>query len=477
MPAKPSTAASKAPATSAPAANPRTTRSQGQKPALPQGSKVQTQAKKTANAKAKVQTKISAKAETEANKKAVQKRIAELEDEIHSEDTHRKQHAARPDLAKKGGTPVVPTQLPTTTLKLKVPGRASSRKVVLEDDPEEEDHQLNLEDNTDANAYGMSDPDGPEDSEFDVDSDAHGFSTDDAGEADCDEVDEEDIAEAAQDVDLEMEVVESENDDDDDMYIEETQLVEDSDSELELEVVVPPKKAKVAVNKAQRGDLRAAINATRITKPLAVNEQGAASLKRKLQAETERKQDSAHDADLDQGADKRIKRQEPPSGLLGGFKRQLKASRELVVKAPAAPEVENDLEYAGGEFDEDEAPSVVQAVRNGKGAAPAGFGLKSDVTITEQVVPPVSTGRASTKNWTVRELPFEGSRANVLKWRSIYKGTVIFWSATLTDPFGSNSHPDFRPMLQNRWSIHYPLDVIGRPLRRQRTTLRGTGTK
>jgi hypothetical protein len=222
--------------------------------------------------------------------------------------------------------------------------------VVLQDDsdleeghPQEQAEASNPRDKS----YGVqSDAEGPEGSEFD--SDGQGFTT----ELDVD-TDADQSGEAGMDIYAESE------DDDEDMFVPEEKDEEDeesmSDDEL-VEVKAAPKRAKVRcwspvsvmgllhIPKAKRGDLRAAVNTVaRLTTSLPIAEQGPTSLKRKLDAEAQRKQES-NATDSDRVKDKRAKHQEPPSGLLGDFKKRLKASREVIVKGmDSVPSLVSDI--------------------------------------------------------------------------------------------------------------------------------------
>ncbi|KIM35954.1 hypothetical protein M413DRAFT_428169 [Hebeloma cylindrosporum] len=162
--------------------------------------------------------------------------------------------------------------------------------------------------------------------------------------------------------------------------------------------------------------------------------------------------------------EKRAKKTE--GGLLTGWANKLAKQRLETISArnassrEAVEDQEDPLEYAGGEFDEDEPIESVKAARDMKRST---VSVRGNRLTTVKVIEPVasetsSTGRRVKKvRYTFSSLPFPRGAASTTytrDWRKAFKSTLIHWAATLEDPFGTNSVMD--DIVTEIWKAVFP---------------------
>ncbi|KAF8803015.1 hypothetical protein BYT27DRAFT_7305696 [Phlegmacium glaucopus] len=204
--------------------------------------------------------------------------------------------------------------------------------------------------------------------------------------------------------------------------------------------------------KTQRGDFRKAVNEIRNAAPV----RGTDTLPPKLKLVT-----------CSENIDKRAKHGEV-SGLLPGWKQKLEKDRAKTVAARQAQAVahhdddDDPLEYAGGEFDNDEPVELIKVARDMK---TSGVHAKRQTTVkVEMGTAPVSLvrtttgrGRVKKEKFTVTSLPFprgSGGTAYSQRWRRVFKPSLIEWAATYEDPFGTNAEMD--TVVEGLWAQIFP---------------------
>ncbi|GBE89319.1 hypothetical protein SCP_1503270 [Sparassis crispa] len=170
-------------------------------------------------------------------------------------------------------------------------------------------------------------------------------------------------------------------------------------------------------------------------------------------------------------------------GLKPGWRRYL-ARSDNSSKTSLTHGGESDAPIEG-EFDKDEGTEVLHAVRatrqtddtqrEGSTATnlvkikPVGIVLKP-AAIAEIDKKERGAGRVNKQaatSWSNKDLPFPAARGRqLLVWQRKFIPTLITWAATLPDPFGSNSHSDFKSTVRLIWTkifIDLPeLDVDGK---------------
>ncbi|KAF8800095.1 hypothetical protein BYT27DRAFT_7149065 [Phlegmacium glaucopus] len=213
-----------------------------------------------------------------------------------------------------------------------------------------------------------------------------------------------------------------------------SQSTGNSDRESDYEVREATKKP------SERGDFRKAINHARNNS--AVTGNTAMSFIAKMKPPTAQKRKQPENKPVGLVIEKCAKKDE--GGLLAGWSNKLAKQRLETISAQnastheAVKDPDNPLEYAGGEFDEDEALEAVRAACD----------MKKPATTTVKILEPVPVEKSSSSccvkkvKYTFSSLPFPRGAANITyshEWRRSFKTTLIHWAATLEDPFGTNA--------------------------------------
>ncbi|KAJ7142647.1 hypothetical protein C8R44DRAFT_865968 [Mycena epipterygia] len=116
---------------------------------------------------------------------------------------------------------------------------------------------------------------------------------------------------------------------------------------------------------------------------------------------------------------------------------------------------------SGAEFDQDEDQASLSAARAAKGkAATPSRTSKMGITLKKKVVDVDVDGKAKRENkrkYINADLPFPAdSHAVDLKhFQQTFIPDLIDWAATLDDSFAVHVHPDFKPMVEDRWMKYF----------------------
>ncbi|GBE88918.1 hypothetical protein SCP_1403260 [Sparassis crispa] len=181
---------------------------------------------------------------------------------------------------------------------------------------------------------------------------------------------------------------------------------------------------------------------------------------------------------------KRVKAVAEIGGLKSGWKRYLTRS-ENSSKTSLTNGEDSDAPIEG-EFEKDEGAEVLCAARAAhrtnnitqhEGSITTNLVKKKQVGI---VLKPAAIAEIDKKErgagcvnkqptpyWCNKDLPFPARGKHLLLWQRKFIPALISWAATLPDPFGSNSHSDFKSMVKSIWTkifIGLPeLDDNGKP--------------
>ncbi|KAF8797786.1 hypothetical protein BYT27DRAFT_7343964 [Phlegmacium glaucopus] len=384
----------------------------------------------SAQVKKDQQAQIVAKAATVESTKIAksqqQARVAHLEDKLRKEDQLMEELAIRPDLQVKAHS--TQPKLMKNPQPIIPRGKMLTSVEVVDDD---DDYYLDSEMISKYDLGNISEEmaDIPEESTLDTDSDGAGLRVYDLSDGDHDK-DEDYVNNPNQQSELDSES-------------------EDNDILTGLTSEAAHQHIKKSVKKTQRGDFRKAINAAREAPPVVGTMISAVATKKRKEPTTVNKPSN----------DKRAKRVEP-SGLLAGWKRTLADERTKAIKArnvmvTAAREDDHDddrdpLEYAGGEFDDDEPAEAVQAARISKEIAEVRVRSGNSMVKVFEPAPArverstSGRGRVKKEKYTVSSLPFPQGSANVAylqRWRK-------------KDPFGTNTVMD--TVVEDLWVQVFP---------------------
>ncbi|KAF8799693.1 hypothetical protein BYT27DRAFT_7217441 [Phlegmacium glaucopus] len=319
-------------------------------------------------------------------------RVAVFEDLLRREDQQREKHMARPDLLPAHRVvkcTMTQHKLPAKDIALKAPEDASkfalkapedaskseeaeSNSVESDGGSDEEQERLVLEPESKIADLGLGEQhyisseglvDIPDESVVDTESsDGRGLGFEDQSDGDHDK-----------DKDYVM------DSDDGDKGSK-----SNSDGEFDLrEVHEAAKKLGKNPEKPKRGDFRKAINHARNNSAITGNTATNFITKMKLPATHKRKQ--LDNKSVGPVVEKRAKKDE--GGLLSGWSNKLAKQRLDTISARNASshelvEDQDPLEYAGGEFDEDEPVEVVRATRNMKKPAVTVRGNRRSLVIS-----------------------------------------------------------------------------------------------
>ncbi|KAL6299215.1 hypothetical protein BKA93DRAFT_830090 [Sparassis latifolia] len=181
---------------------------------------------------------------------------------------------------------------------------------------------------------------------------------------------------------------------------------------------------------------------------------------------------------------KRAKAVAEIGGLKSGWKRYL-ARSENSSKTSLTNGEDSDAPIEG-EFEKDEGAEVLRAARAAhqtnnitqhEGSIATNLVKKKQVgivlkpaAIAEIDKKECGAGRVNkqpTPYWCNKDLPFPAHGKHLLLWQRKFIPVLISWAATLPDPFGSNSHSDFKSTVKSIWTkifIGLPeLDDNGKP--------------